>query len=96
MMLNKNKFALAAAITMTLMKTIKIFLWRPFCGHIPMLKGMMWRFHCGLGAKHFPGEIPSAGCRLGCPLLMLLIVFIMTFAAAWIFAWLYNKLVKGK
>ncbi|MBU1008040.1 hypothetical protein KKA53_03105 [Candidatus Dependentiae bacterium] len=103
MKLDTNKFALAAATTMTLAKVVKMFLWRPFCGRMPMFRGMMrgtmWHYHHGFGVKHFPTTleetIPTT-CPWYYPFGKIIIVFVATFITVWFFAWLYNWLIDKK
>jgi len=95
---DKNKFALSAATTMTLVKAIKMFLWQPFFWRMPMFRGAMWRYHHGFGVKHFPTSLKEAmpTCPGYYPAVSIIVVFIGTFAATWFFAWFYNWLVSKK
>lgn len=100
MKFDTNKFALAAATTMTLSKIIKMFVWRPFMWCRPMFRGMVkWRYQYGFGAKHFPTTMKEAMppvCPWYYPVAKIAMVFVATFIMAWFFAWLYNWMTCKK
>jgi len=96
MKFDKIKFALAAAATMTLAKAVKMFLWKSFFWRGTGVKGVMWKYHCGFGVKHFPMNLQETvpKCPWHYPFLKIFMVFAFTFAMAWFFAWLYNTLTS--
>ena len=100
MKLDKNKFALAGSVTLTISFLIINILCRfIFCGRMMFFRKMM-PFRKAMRHHEWMMKIdqPATGfyyiITFGRFLVQLVFVFALTYAIFWFFAWFYNKLLK--